>query len=394
MRSFLTSALVILSIVSLGQNSYQIVDSTKTWNTIAIGNGVWNVITCGGTKTTWFRDITNPGDQYLNVLECNDSLQQEWVYEGTIREDTINKQVFYKYGETEGLIYDFSLEVGDTVHVDNQYFNYQVVSLVVDSIDMVDVNGVMRKRFFLFGIQNPMMDPYYPDEIWIEGIGSNFGIMYSGAGVFGWGGGTVKLLCAAQNENTIYMDTLFHECYIETFYPQILQRYFDTAYVNTYYEFQVQVDTGDAVSFALIGEFIPEGFTFDPATGLLTGTPTQTGSFACVILAIDYVMNWYTDIIYEDIVVVLPTETSNIDKPKDINIYPNPFNTVLNIDVAGPDNQECQLEIYTSDGKLIRNIVFSGTIKPDLSRLSNGIYLVRIMDSEGEVFYNERIVKG
>jgi hypothetical protein len=70
MRSFLISALVILSIVSLGQNSYQIVDTTKTWNTIAIGNGVWNVISCGGTKTTWFRDITDPGDPYLNVLEC------------------------------------------------------------------------------------------------------------------------------------------------------------------------------------------------------------------------------------------------------------------------------------------------------------------------------------
>jgi hypothetical protein len=180
-------------------------------------------------------------------LNASDSLQQEWIYEGTIREDTINKQVFYKYGEIEGLIYDFSLEVGDTVQVDNQYFNYHVVSLVVDSIDMVDVNGIIRKRFFLFGIQNPMMDPYYPDEIWIEGIGSNFGIMYSGAGVFGWGGGTVKLLCASQNDNTIYMDTLFNECYIDTFYPQILQWSFDTAYVNTYYEFQLQVDTGNAV---------------------------------------------------------------------------------------------------------------------------------------------------
>lgn len=218
--------------------------------------------------------------------------------------------------------------------------------------------------------------------------------MYSGLGGAAIGGGTVKLLCASQNDNTIYMDSVFNECYIDNFYPQILQWSFDTAYVNTYYEFQVQVDTGNAVSFALIGEFIPEGFTFDPTTGLLSGTPTQTGSFPCVILAMDSVMNWYTDIIHDDIVVVLPTETSNIDKSKDINIYPNPFNTTLNIEVTGPAYQKYRLEIYTSDGKLIRNTGFSGSVKPDLSGLSNGLYLVRILDSEGHVLYNQRIVKG
>ncbi|MBK6348104.1 MAG: T9SS type A sorting domain-containing protein [Bacteroidales bacterium] len=139
---------------------------------------------------------------------------------------------------------------------------------------------------------------------------------------------------------------------------------------------------------------IPEGFAFDSITGLLTGTPTQAGSFPCIILALDSVMNWYTDIIYEDIIVVLPTETGNIDKPKEINIYPNPFNTVLNIDIARPDVQECQLEIYTSNGKLIRKMVFSGSIKPDLSKLKNGLYMLRVLDSEGKVLYNERMIKG
>ncbi len=297
MRTFLISALVILSIVSLGQSSYQIVDTSKTWNTIRIGYITWGVAVCGGTTTTRFRDISIPGDQYLDVLECDDSLQLEWDYEGLIREDTLNKKIYYnRFGETEGLIYDFSLDVGDTVFVDNQYLNYnEVVRLVVDSIDVADIYGVMRNRFFLSGLDLSVKDPYYPDEIWIEGIGSNYGIMQSGLGGIAMGGGTVKLLCASQNDNTIYVDTFFNECYIDTFYPQILQWSFDTAYVNTYYEFQVQVDTGNAVSFALIG-YIPEGFAFDSITGLLTGTPTQAGSFPCIILALDSVMNWYTDI--------------------------------------------------------------------------------------------------
>lgn len=167
MRSFLISALVILSIVSLGQSSYQIIDTTKTWNTIGVGYITWGVAVCGGTTTTWFRDIFDPGDQYLDVLESDDSLQQEWEDEGIIREDTINKQVYYnRYGETEGLMYDFSLEVGDTVFVDNQYLNYNdVVSLVVDSIDITEVYGVSRKRFFFTGLDLSIKDPYYPDKI-------------------------------------------------------------------------------------------------------------------------------------------------------------------------------------------------------------------------------------
>ncbi|MBK9359398.1 MAG: T9SS type A sorting domain-containing protein [Bacteroidales bacterium] len=141
-------------------------------------------------------------------------------------------------------------------------------------------------------------------------------------------------------------------------------------------------------------ELIPEGFAFDPVTGLLTGTPTQAGSFACVILALDSVMNWYTDILSDHLIVVLPMETGNIDKPKDIIIYPNPFNTTLNIEVIRPDVQDCQLEIYTSDGKLVRKMIFSGSIKPDLSKLKNGLYMLRVLDSEGKVLYNERMIKG
>ncbi|MBK9359399.1 MAG: hypothetical protein IPN08_18840 [Bacteroidales bacterium] len=47
--------------------------------------------------------------------------------------------------------------------------------------------------------------------------------MQSGLGGIAMGGGTVKLLCASQNNNTIYMDSLFNACYIDMFYPQILQ---------------------------------------------------------------------------------------------------------------------------------------------------------------------------
>ncbi|MBK9359400.1 MAG: hypothetical protein IPN08_18845 [Bacteroidales bacterium] len=153
MRTLLISTLITLSMVSFGQSSYQIVDTSKTWNTIRIGYIPGALQRAEGQTPTRFRDISIPGDQYLDVIESDDSLQQEWDYKGVIREDTLNKQVYYnRFGETEGLIYDFSLDVGDTVFVDNQYLNYnEVVRLVVDSIDVADIYGVMRNRFFFPG---------------------------------------------------------------------------------------------------------------------------------------------------------------------------------------------------------------------------------------------------
>ncbi|MDY0102864.1 MAG: hypothetical protein RBS07_07975 [Lentimicrobium sp.] len=53
------------------------------------------------------------------MLECEASLMLEWNSAGFIREDSITKYVFLALGEEEGLIYDFNLEVGDTVHVLN-----------------------------------------------------------------------------------------------------------------------------------------------------------------------------------------------------------------------------------------------------------------------------------
>ncbi len=393
MKTLFTSAFFLLSILSFGQQGYQIADTTKTWNTIQYGWASWGVWGCGGTTTTRFTDQYFPGDQYLDVIECEDSLMLVWDIVGFIREDTIAKQVFFKTGGQEGLIYDFSLEVGDTVQPDNFYMNYDLSPLVCDSIDQVNINGKMKNRFHLFHTLWSERDPYYPSEIWIEGVGSNYGILYSGFGSLMVGGGTVSMLCCNQNGNTIYMDSLFSKCYYDKFYPQIIQDKFDTAFLNTYYEFQVLVDSGDALSFELIGDVIPEGFSFDASTGLLSGTPSQTGAFTCIITAKNHELDALTDMIYEDFIVVLPTATTEVGKKQGLKVYPNPFSTTLNVEVQEANRTQCLMEIYSSDGKLQGTFSFSETAKFDLSSLRNGLYLVRITDISGKVLLVESVLK-
>jgi hypothetical protein len=73
----------------------------------------------------------------------------------------------------EGLLYDFNLNVNDTVFVNNFFTNNMYspdFPLYVDIVTQEDVNGVMRKKM---GIA-----PYY-EEYWYEGIGSSFGVIYA-----------------------------------------------------------------------------------------------------------------------------------------------------------------------------------------------------------------------
>ena len=393
MKMIITSAFMLLGIMTFGQEGYQIADTTKTWNTIHYGWASWLVWNCSGTTTTRLTDSNLPGKQYFEVLECQDSLLQVWNRVGYLREDTIAKQVFFKTGGQEGLIYDFSLKVGDTVQPANFYMNYDLSPLVCDSIDQVSINGKMKNRFHLFHTLWSERNPYYPSEIWIEGVGSNFGILHSGFGSYPVGGGTVSMLCCNQNGTTIYMDSIFNKCYYDKFYPKIISSRYDTAYLNTYYEYQVLVDSGDAVSFELIGDVIPEDFSFDASTGLLSGIPSQTGAFLCIITVKNHDLNALTDMIYEDLIVVLPTATAGRGRPQGLKIYPNPFCTTLNVEMQQAVNKLLLLEIYSPDGKLLQKISFTNASNFDLSNLRNGLYLVKITDSEGKVLLTERILK-
>ncbi len=386
MKYFLSFCLILANCVTFAQG-YQIADTSKMWNTLGIGHGGWMVYMCGGT--TFHKFSQNEPGEYLTVYESQDSLIS-WHETGLIREDTLTQRVYYTIfdGWPEGLIYDFSLEVGDTVQVVNLLLA-DAEPMVCDSIDMVNINGSLKKRLFLRIAEN---EPGNTCEIWIESIGSNFGIMNSGYGAAGYAGGTFNLLCCSQNGNTIWMDPFWADCYIDAFYPQFVSHAYDTAYLNEYYEYYVSVDTGNAPAIELIGEYI-EGFTFDPQTGKISGTPTQLGSFDCIITVKNLEYGFCTDIIYSDIVVVLRTNTSTIkDEPEKIKIYPNPFTSNLTFECPR-DNIKYSLYLYTPQGSLIRECFLTSTLQADLSDLTAGVYLVKIKDEKGRLVLNERVVK-
>ena len=131
-----------------------------------------------------------------------------WNLWGFIRE-TEDGQVFSHRPSTsdEQLLYDFSMEVGDTICMCD--YGYDECCMVVIEKGETIVNGEPRQQIVL----------EYPfgngeEEVWIEGIGSLYGIVDSGS-LFLTGGST-NLLCYYEDGDLIWQNTMpgFDMCYI------------------------------------------------------------------------------------------------------------------------------------------------------------------------------------
>lgn len=72
-----------------------------------------------------------------------------------------------------------------------------------------------------------------------------------------------------------------------------------------------------------------------------------------------------------------------------INIYPNPAGDYLNIDA--PEN--AKLEITGVDGKVIMSSTIVTGKAIDISSLANGLYMMKIMDTDNNTLANEKLVK-
>ncbi|MDY0076556.1 MAG: T9SS type A sorting domain-containing protein [Bacteroidales bacterium] len=389
MKTLISTLFVLVSLLAFGQNPYQIADSTKKWSTVKHAMLPMGIIACDGTKTTKFQEeVIINNTTYFRVFEAQDSLQQNWSHIGYLTEDTLSKKVYYAGWNAEaiGLIYDFGLSVGDSVVVDNYYAGYENLLMVCEGIDSVNINGMYKKAFFLRA-------PYYGTyDSWIEGVGSRFGILYSG---YNAPGGGTDLLCCSKNDTVIYMNPNYNACYYQDFYPQIVSESFDTAYLNSFYEFQLQIsNTINIDSFAFIGNLIPEGFELDETTGLLTGMPLELGSFPCVITVENYDLGFLADIIDAEIHVVMPTGISDEPKQSLLKIHPNPFSASFLISFEKAPKEVYYLEIYNYEGKIIDKRTFTeNQSEIDCSAFKDGIYLLKITDSNQQIIGIEKVMK-
>jgi len=142
------------------------------------------------------------------------------------------------------------------------------------------------------------------------------------------------------------------------------------------------------------GEYIPDGFSFDEASGILTGNPSEAGSFPCVITVVNYDIDHITDILYEDLAVLPLENAGHIKEQPDVCIYPNPIKNTVSISTSQGKEKIYLLEVISSTGKLLeKKLIGNEMTKLDCTNYPAGLFLFRFTNLETGVVSLEKAIK-
>ncbi len=220
MRS-LTILFVFISFeISLAQNYVPFPDSNAVWTNDRID------VTCGDPLyICYFAQFTLTGDTIIGTYSYNKVYSggsNSNNYFGAIRNDIPEKKVYFikAYTDTDTLLYDFNIDVGDTVPASYVNLYEYPAPWTVISIDSISANGQYRRRY---NISNTGWETSL-----IEGIGSIGGLFEQ----YFYPEGSSMLLCFFQNDSIVYpegniniaMCHLVHEtphCSDTTYLPTI-----------------------------------------------------------------------------------------------------------------------------------------------------------------------------
>lgn len=166
-------------------------------NQFPIENGEWKYLSCDiNSNSSLTKTGTITGDSLYNNFtysKFSGTTSLTGEDSGLLRVE--NEKVFFipKDSIAEILLYDFSLEVGDTFYLAENWFLFSPEYLVVNSIDSILImNGDYRKRI-----------NFDSGNYWIAGIGA-----YIGSVTHPWYfeslSGNMTLICLNQNAEIIF----------------------------------------------------------------------------------------------------------------------------------------------------------------------------------------------
>ncbi len=167
------------------------------------------------TTTTVFGfqgDTIINSEQWFKIYSSNDSLfQNDLVYRGLLRAD--NSKVFYLDTLNQlDTLYDFSLNVGDSVLFD--LYGMYPEWLQVVNVDSIQISGNYYKRL---KFAEPTIQAFDElNETWIEGIGSihgplfpNFPVKFSQEIP-----DSMLLTCTFSNNQQVWQHPTYPSCYV------------------------------------------------------------------------------------------------------------------------------------------------------------------------------------
>ena len=201
-------ALLLMAVVTMQAQQFEpLVAEGKQWN-VVLTYVPWPPINRVTDVYKMEGDTVLYGTTYKMLFTTQSEHFDDWELCGLFRETEEGQVFFRKYRtnhtfERETLLYDFSLQPGDSIcYNDTDYLKLLSIS------DTILDDGSVRKRYD-FHMEGYNFDDH---EIWIEGIGSEFGILRAGSRFLV--GGIYDLLCYYEDDDLVWQNPSFNSCYI------------------------------------------------------------------------------------------------------------------------------------------------------------------------------------
>lgn len=179
------------------QEYLPIAQKGNEWHTFE--TGIWQI----NNYVNWCSGDTLIEDaRYMKIMgTVNDSYP---IFYTLLREEDGKVWKRYSIAHPETLLYDFTASVGDTLRIGDF-----AEEMVLDSISMVQIGDVDRRKFW-FGLEYDDMGKPRAKETWVEGVGSDYGLLWSG--YYGIPDGWHCLLCFHQYGELVWQNPEYNTC--------------------------------------------------------------------------------------------------------------------------------------------------------------------------------------
>ena len=217
--NFLLFQCLLLANINAFSQSIELLDENNLWSVLEEDHSPAGFPEKNPYKLShWLKTGTDTivnGKTYKNILYAMDVNHLEWEDRGFLMREEEGKVYCYnqeELREEETLLYDFGLQEGDSIsRFLHPQWDSKIIS-AVDSIRFIQIGNSPRKIFYISNTIDS--DDVKRPEIWIEGIGSLWGLQRKNICSFVTGCEiTWDLLCFYQNDEKLYHSPYFEDCY-------------------------------------------------------------------------------------------------------------------------------------------------------------------------------------
>ena len=198
-RFYTLLALLLMAggVTMQAQEYLPIAQKGNEWHTFE--TAVWQI----NNYVNWCSGDTLIEDaRYMKIMgTVNDSYP---IFYTLLREEDGKVWKRYSIAHPETLLYDFTASVGDTLRIGDF-----AEEMVLDSISMVRIGDVDRRKLW-FGLEYDNLGRPRAKETWVEGIGSDYGLLWTG--YFNVFDGWHCLLCFHQNGELVWENPEYGTC--------------------------------------------------------------------------------------------------------------------------------------------------------------------------------------